>query len=81
LLREWAPNFTNETHTHPFDTHALVARGEFWLTIDGQVTHLKTGDTFDVARGVEHSERYGPEGGNLLGGPAQSLKLTFPDCM
>jgi mannose-6-phosphate isomerase-like protein (cupin superfamily) len=62
LLREWAPNFANETHTHPFDTHALVARGEFWLTVGGSVQHFKTGDSFDVARGVEHSERYGPEG-------------------
>ena len=62
LLREWAPNFANELHTHPFDTHALVARGEFWLTVAGRVTHLKAGDTFDVARGVEHSERYGSEG-------------------
>jgi mannose-6-phosphate isomerase-like protein (cupin superfamily) len=62
LLREWAPHFANELHTHPFDTHARVARGEFWLTIDGRVMHLKAGDTFDVAHGVEHSERYGPEG-------------------
>jgi hypothetical protein len=62
LLREWAPHFANETHSHPFDTHALVARGEFWLTVGGLVQHFKTGDTFDVARGVEHAERYGPEG-------------------
>ena len=38
LLREWAPNFSNEPHAH------------------------KAGDTFLVARGVVHSERYGPEG-------------------
>ncbi|MFM2111934.1 MAG: hypothetical protein RLZZ271_594 [Pseudomonadota bacterium] len=62
LLREWAPGFSNETHTHPFDTHALVAQGEFWLTMGGNVQHLKEGDCFDVARGVAHSERYGPDG-------------------
>jgi hypothetical protein len=62
LVREWAPNFANETHTHPFDTHALVARGEFWLTVGSSVQHFKAGDAFDVAGGVEHSERYGAEG-------------------
>ncbi len=62
LLREWAPNFANEPHTHPFDTDALVAQGEYWLTMNGQITHYKAGDTFQVARGVLHSERYGPEG-------------------
>lgn len=62
LVREWAPDFANEPHTHPFDTEALVAQGEFWLTRDGQTTHYKQGDTFTVARGVMHCERYGPAG-------------------
>ena len=62
LVREWAPDFANEPHTHPFDTEALVARGEFWLTLEGRTTHYRTGDTFKVARGVMHAERYGREG-------------------
>ena len=62
LLREWAPDFANEPHTHPFDTEALVARGEFWLTLEGQTTQYRAGDTFKVARGVMHSERYGAQG-------------------
>lgn len=62
LVREWAPGFANDLHTHPFDTDAVVAQGEYWLTMDGRVTHLGVGDTFQVARHVEHSERYGPQG-------------------
>ena len=62
LLREWAPGFANDPHAHPFDTDAVVAQGEYWLTMDGQTTHYKKGDVFKVGRGVLHSEKYGPEG-------------------
>lgn len=62
LLREWAPHFANEPHEHPFDTRVLVAQGEFWLTVNGQTTHYGPGTSFELARGITHSERYGPEG-------------------
>lgn len=62
LLREWAPSFANDPHSHPFDTDAQVAQGEFWLTVDGHTTHYRAGDCFQVARGVLHAERYGPQG-------------------
>lgn len=62
LEREWEPLFENTMHEHPFDTDALVVRGEFWLTVDGQTRHVQTGDSFTVARGIRHAERYGPEG-------------------
>lgn len=62
LQREWDAGFSNEPHQHDFDTEALVARGEFVLLINGEQIQYRTGDTFSVARGVVHSERYGPEG-------------------
>lgn len=62
LVREWAPHHVFDTHEHPFDTNALVVQGEFWLTIDGQTRHFKKGDRFQVAHGVVHAEKYGPEG-------------------
>jgi Cupin domain len=62
LLREWTPGFSNEVHTHPFDTYAIVATGEFWLTVDGQTLHYRAGEAFQLARNVPHSERYGSEG-------------------
>ena len=62
LVRTWDPNVRNDMHSHPFDTDVVVAKGEVWLTIGGQVRHLKVGDALAVARGELHSERYGPEG-------------------
>jgi quercetin dioxygenase-like cupin family protein len=62
LIRTWEPNFSNEKHTHPFDTEAVVVKGEFWLTIGKEVRHLRIGDHFKVPRDVLHSEKYGPEG-------------------
>jgi quercetin dioxygenase-like cupin family protein len=62
LERVWEPNFSNETHDHPFDVDALVAQGEFWLTMNGSTAHFKTGDRFLIPRGAVHSERYGADG-------------------
>ncbi|MFZ2737404.1 MAG: AraC family ligand binding domain-containing protein [Burkholderiaceae bacterium] len=62
LVREWDPDFANEPHDHPFDTDAFVAKGEYWLNLNGHTTHYKTGDVFKVNRGVLHSEEYGPAG-------------------
>ena len=56
LLRE------KRVPTPASDTDALVARGEYWLTLNGQTVHYKVGDVFKVARGVTHSEKYGAEG-------------------
>ena len=62
LVREWGPGVENSLHEHPFDTHVQVVRGEFWLTVDGLTRHLCAGDTFELARHIPHSERFGPEG-------------------
>jgi quercetin dioxygenase-like cupin family protein len=60
--REWAPNTVLDTHTHPFAVHAILTRGEMWLTMQGQTRHLKRGDIFELDRDVPHDERYGAEG-------------------
>ena len=65
LKREWAPLVEVGTHAHPFGVKALVVRGEFCLTHSGQTRHLKASDTFELERGVPHSERYGPEGSSF----------------
>lgn len=62
LVREWQPDHVAPEHEHPFDTNAIVVRGEFWLTTGGTTRHLKQGDTFELNRGIAHEERYGPEG-------------------
>lgn len=65
IIREWAPGLHLETHTHPFDVSAYVARGEYWLTQGQEVKHLKAGDRFRLARLVPHAELYGPEGATV----------------
>lgn len=62
LVRKWDPHFSNSMHEHPFDTEALVAKGEFWLTMDGKTAHYQKGDVFKVPRGAMHCEQYGPDG-------------------
>lgn len=62
LVREWGARHEAPLHEHPFDTRALVVRGEFWLTVGDQVQHLRAGDRFELGRGIPHAERYGAEG-------------------
>lgn len=62
LERRWAPGTVLDEHTHPFDANAVVVQGEMWL-VEGAVERcLHPGDTFELARGIPHAERYGPEG-------------------
>ena len=60
--RKWPPATVLDSHSHPFDAKALVVQGEMWLTVGSNVQHLGPGDEFEVAKGVAHEERYGPEG-------------------
>ena len=63
IERAWEPNQVVETHSHPFDADALVVQGEMWLACEGQPERrLVAGDTFQLARGTPHGERYGAEG-------------------
>ncbi len=62
LERHWLPNQVVEEHTHPFDADAVVTAGEMWLIQGDAAQHLLPGDTFRLAAGTPHSERYGPQG-------------------
>lgn len=62
LVREWSPGQELAEHVHPFDARVRVVSGELWLTMGGQVRHLRQGDLFEVPRGTPHAERYGPQG-------------------
>lgn len=55
-------NGQREAHTHPFEVKALVTDGEVTLGVAGQHTLYRTGDTFTMAVGCEHTELYGPAG-------------------
>ena len=62
LARDWAPNTVLDTHTHPFGVHAVLTRGEMWLTTNGHTQHLVPGSIFELEPDVLHDELYGAEG-------------------
>jgi quercetin dioxygenase-like cupin family protein len=42
--------------------HAILTRGEMWLTMNGHTQHLQPGSIFELEPNVPHDERYGAEG-------------------
>lgn len=60
--RIWAPGQIVDSHSHPFEAHALVMKGEMWLTVNGVTRHLVQGDRFMLGANEQHEERYGPQG-------------------
>ena len=62
VVREWAPDTVVEAHSHPFDADAVVTQGDMWLTCGGTTRHLLPGETFTLAHGTLHAERYGTQG-------------------
>ena len=62
IVRRWSPGLVLQPHVHTFAVNALVVQGEMWLTVGADTQHLQAGQTFDLDRAVEHSERYGAEG-------------------
>ena len=55
-------------HSHPFDVRLLVLEGEFILDQGGTSRRYGPGEAFEVAAGVPHAERFGPEGATYLVG-------------
>jgi quercetin dioxygenase-like cupin family protein len=56
------------THTHPFESRALILAGQITLTIDGRETLYQCGDVFHLEHAQAHAERYGPTGVRYLVG-------------
>jgi quercetin dioxygenase-like cupin family protein len=55
--------------------HAIVTRGEMWLTMNGDTQHLQSGSIFELEPNVPHDEQYVAEGGGLLGGAQKRLSI------
>ena len=55
-------------HTHDFTACLFVSRGDLTLIrAEGSET-FRAGDVCSLAAGIEHAERFGPEGASLLVG-------------
>jgi quercetin dioxygenase-like cupin family protein len=60
---EAAPNVAAPRHTHPGVETVVVLEGSGEQIIDGQAPFaVSAGDTWQVAAGVPHGGRYGPQG-------------------
>ncbi len=56
----------NPEHSHPFDVRAMVLKGDFSLTREGETKRYKAGEIFTMPRGCLHYESYGPDGAVIL---------------
>ena len=68
VLVEWPANGGLAEHTHPFEARALILSGEITLRVEGRETRYRPGETFHLAHGQPHEERYGPVGVHYLVG-------------
>lgn len=68
LSKTLEPDVFVDRHTHPFDVRALVLDGEATIDCGDGPRTFRAGDSFEVAAGVTHTERYGPAGYTFLVG-------------
>jgi quercetin dioxygenase-like cupin family protein len=62
------PPGSADTHSHPFESRALVLAGEITLIVDGKAALYRAGDVFHLGHAHEHAEHYGPQGVRYLVG-------------
>ncbi len=65
-VAERPANLVNEPHVHEFSASALILEGEVTLTTADGAKTCRAGDHFELTGGIEHTERYGPEGARFL---------------
>jgi quercetin dioxygenase-like cupin family protein len=65
---EREPNGSMDTHTHPFEARVLVTDGEITVVCADGTYLCRSGDTFQLAANVPHTETYGPQGVKYLAG-------------
>jgi quercetin dioxygenase-like cupin family protein len=63
---DFAANAVVPAHSHPQEQAGTGISGEFELTIDGESRWIRTGDTYIIPGGVEHSGRTGDTPARVL---------------
>ncbi|MEY5029969.1 MAG: hypothetical protein RLZ63_2284 [Pseudomonadota bacterium] len=66
VLRQWPAHAVVPEHSHPFALKAMLMEGQMWLSVDGIERAIEIGETFELAHGYPHAERYGPQGAAYL---------------
>lgn len=68
VARAFRVDHDRTEHAHDYDVRAMVVEGEITLDIGGVSRTCRSGDVFEVARGVRHSEIVGPSGVSFVAG-------------
>jgi quercetin dioxygenase-like cupin family protein len=55
-----------DSHSHPYEVHALVIEGQIDIAIDGIKTVYLAGDAFHLLPNQIHTENYGAKGVKYL---------------
>lgn len=55
-----------DSHSHPYEVHALVIEGQIDITINGIKTAYLAGDAFHLPPNQMHTENYGAKGVKYL---------------
>ena len=66
FLREFDPDYAEDTHTHEFGASVLVLDGEISLTLADRVVTCKAGDIFALDANIPHAEQVGGAGVRFL---------------
>ena len=59
---------TKPEHAHEFDARLLILEGEMTIVCGGEERTYRSGDTFAMAAGRQHTECCGPQGVRYLAG-------------
>jgi len=62
-----AGKFMDE-HTHPADVRLLVLKGGATITCSGESKTIKTGDVYELAANIPHTEQYSENGYRIIVG-------------
>lgn len=61
-------NMDVAAHDHAWDTRGLVLGGAFTIDCGGDARTYGPGEVFELGAGIEHTERTGPDGAELVVG-------------
>ena len=64
--RDYPPDKDGPLHTHGFSVMLLVVEGQFTLALENGSTDYGSGEFFELAANVMHTERTGSTGAKVL---------------
>jgi AraC family transcriptional regulator len=66
VISDYPPGFTQPVHAHAETSRAFLLRGDFEESARGRSWRASVGDELVKPAGLEHADRFGPEGARLV---------------